>query len=165
MPIVRTLYSIINDGIKPDNNESNVEACHPYVLATHDHIVSDDSIEEDPPPPQPSPSPTQESSTPSLSYNKIFIDKWNELVHKSKGYTKSRSSKPLLTEAQIREEVKIVRMLNRVDTNIRVQCDGEANTSVTNDVTILHYKQDIPEYSIGGIGDGIKCTMKGIFYL
>ena len=145
-------------------------------MSVHDHFISDDSIDEntppsaktedsiekEPPPPQPPPTPKILNNT---SYVQGVIDKWVKMTRNNKGYTKARSSKPLLTEAQIREDVDIIRMINRGNKNIRLQCDGGANTSVTNDETILHHIQDIPDYSIGGIGDGINCTKKGIFYL
>ena len=46
-----------------------------------------------------------------------------------------------------------------------LQADGGANTSVTNDPTILHTWWDINPYTIGGIAGGLTCTRKGLFHL
>ena len=46
----------------------------------------------------------------------------------------------------------------------KVQVDGGANRSVTNCRDCLHTSWDITPYKIGGIGDGITCTAKGIFH-
>ena len=47
----------------------------------------------------------------------------------------------------------------------RLQADGGANRSVNNNRDMLHVSWDIEEYSIGGIGDGIECTVKRLFHL
>ena len=47
----------------------------------------------------------------------------------------------------------------------RLQADGGANLSVTNNRGMLYVSWDIAYYCIGGIGDGIKCTAKGMFHL
>ena len=47
----------------------------------------------------------------------------------------------------------------------RLQADGGANRSVANNRDMLHVSLDIADYSIGGIGDGIKHTAKGVFHL
>ena len=46
-----------------------------------------------------------------------------------------------------------------------LQIDGGANRSVTNNRDCLHTYWDITPYRIGGIGDGIICTGKGIFHV
>ena len=46
-----------------------------------------------------------------------------------------------------------------------LQADSGANRSVTNNKDMLHVSWDIANYSIGGIGDGIVCTEKGVFHL
>ena len=46
-----------------------------------------------------------------------------------------------------------------------LQADGGANRSFTNNRDLLHVSWDIAEYVICGIGDGIKCTAKGVFHL
>ena len=46
-----------------------------------------------------------------------------------------------------------------------LQADDGVNRSVTNNRDMLHVSWDIVEFIIGGIGDGIKCTAKGIFHL
>ena len=96
----------------------------------------------------------------SLDYDKEIINKWNKMVSKRKDTIKTRSSRPQLTNVQIREDVEVFRMLNKVNLNICLQCYGGANTSVTNDVSILHYVQNIPEYLFRGVEDSIKCTKK-----
>ena len=47
----------------------------------------------------------------------------------------------------------------------RLQADGSANRSVTNNRNMIYVSWDIAEYIIGGIRDGIKCTAKGVFHL
>ena len=47
----------------------------------------------------------------------------------------------------------------------RLNVDGGANRSVTNNLDYMHTSWDIDPYRIGGIGDGIVCTKKGIFHL
>ena len=47
----------------------------------------------------------------------------------------------------------------------RLQAHGGANWLVTNNMDMLHVSWDIKDYLISGIGDGIRCTAKGIFYL
>ena len=47
----------------------------------------------------------------------------------------------------------------------RLNVDGGANRSVTNNLDYLHTSWDITPYSIGGIGKGITCTKKGLFHL
>ena len=49
--------------------------------------------------------------------------------------------------------------------HFRLQVDGGANRSVTNNRDCLHTYWDIKPYTIGGIGSGIVCTGKGIFHL
>lgn len=78
---------------------------------------------------------------------------------------KNNPNKPSLTEEQIREDVEVIQMINRRNKNIRLQCNGGANILCTNDLNIMHHVQNIPDYYIGGICNGIKCTKKGIFYL
>ena len=46
-----------------------------------------------------------------------------------------------------------------------LQANGGANTSVTNDPSILHTWWTIPPYKIGAISGGITCTRKGLFHL
>ena len=48
---------------------------------------------------------------------------------------------------------------------ILIQSDGGSNSSVTNNVHNLHLSWGIPPYTIGGIGEGIVCSKKGIFHL
>ena len=43
----------------------------------------------------------------------------------------------------------------------RLNVDGGANRSVTNNLDYLHTSWDIDPYRIGGIGDGIVCTKRG----
>ena len=60
---------------------------------------------------------------------------------------------------------KVTSMILNINIHIQFQCDGGANTSITNDYTILHHIVDIEPYLIVGIGAGITCTKKGTFYL
>ena len=50
-------------------------------------------------------------------------------------------------------------------TNFRLQVDGGANRSVTNNIDYLTTSWEIAPYRIGGIGAGITCTAKGIFHI
>ena len=47
--------------------------------------------------------------------------------------------------------------------HFRLQVNGGANRSVTNNRDYLHTSWDITPYKISGIGSGIACTAKGIF--
>jgi len=47
----------------------------------------------------------------------------------------------------------------------RLNVDGGANRLVTNNLDYMHTSWDINPYTIGGIGDGITCTKKGLFHL
>lgn len=47
----------------------------------------------------------------------------------------------------------------------RLQVDGGANHSVTNNRDTLHVLWDISPYYIGGIGIWIRCTAKCVFHL
>lgn len=47
---------------------------------------------------------------------------------------------------------------------IRLQADGGANRPVTNLKEILTVYWDIAPHEMGGIGDGITCTGKGLFH-
>ena len=49
--------------------------------------------------------------------------------------------------------------------HFRLNVDGGANRSVTNNLDVMHTSWDIAPYRIGGIGSGITCTKKGIFHL
>jgi len=151
-------------------------------MTVHDNIISDNAIKQEPPsprspdaensdnvikeehpPPQP-PSPQNYDMT-TLSHDKEVIDKWNDKIGQHKSYAKTRSSRTLWTESQLREDVEVVRLITRGPVNMRLKYDGGTNISVTNDITILYHAQDITDHFISGICKGIKTTKKGILYL
>ena len=67
---------------------------------------------------------------------------------------------------EIRQDIELVHMTNRSNrVQLDIQSDGGANISVTNNVSLLHHVAEILNHDIGGIGSGITCTHKGIFYL
>ena len=49
--------------------------------------------------------------------------------------------------------------------SFRLNVDGDANRSVTNNLDYMHTSWDINPYTIGGNGDGITCTKKVLFHL
>ena len=78
-----------------------------------------------------------------------------------KGYLKI----PVETESQQQGDIDIICMIDANNFRIILKCNGVANASVTNREHIIHHAEIIPDYHIGGIGKGIKCAKRGIYYL
>ena len=70
-----------------------------------------------------------------------------------------------LSEEQRQEDLNVIRRMRAMDMHIKLQCDSGANVSCTPHEHILQHVETIPDYHIGGIGKGIKCTKSGIFYI
>ena len=47
----------------------------------------------------------------------------------------------------------------------KTQMDSGANTSLTNDLSLLHTRWDVPAFRLKGIGGGVVCTKRGLFHL
>ena len=71
---------------------------------------------------------------------------------------------PALTEEQRRDDLRTIRMIDKIICS-RTQIDGGANISCTNDETILYNVVNTPVYYIGGIGKGIRCSKRDIFFI
>ena len=57
-------------------------------------------------------------------------------------------------------------MINRSNrVRLDIHSDGGASISLTNKLALLHHVTENLSHDIGGIGSGITCTYKGIFYL
>ena len=78
------------------------------------------------------------------------------------GNTKTCAGRVALSEEQREAEIHVIQKVRIHDMYIKLQCDGGANISVTSIEFILQHIQNIPNYHIGGIGKGIKCTKRGI---
>ena len=161
-----------------DTYDENEAPPHPPDQITHDpHVAfldwkaNMDRLHPIDPPREPPPKPPDPPKPNNAkTYTKLISQRWDELIGKSKKEskqlnTKSSSSTFAYTVDEIMEDNMVTNMVLNINVHIRFQCDGGANTSVTNDHSILHHVVDIQPYLIGGIGAGITCTKKGTFYL
>ena len=120
------------------------------------------------PPPRPPDPPKPENVQ---TYSQLILQQWDELIAKISRKqltplnTKLSSRSFAYTIDELIENKQMIDTILNVNVLICVQCDGGANTSVTNDHPIMHHVVDIKLYSISGIGSGIICTKKGTFYL
>ena len=144
------------------------------ILTTHEDVIFSGDSTDPPlllPPPEPPPRPALDPPTiplplepPSQSiYESKPADKWDKMSgDNSTNNMKTFSSVPLITRiTKEKEEIELVNMINNTHVMIKLQYDGGANTSVTNDILVLQHVADVQPYSIGGIGNGIECTKKG----
>ena len=130
------------------------------ILAAHANITHDTEVPVEPPPPEP---PPPRKSLPS-SINSLIIDEWNSIMVKY-GDTNTCAGRAALSEEQREVGNHVIQKIRMNDMHIKIQCDGGANISVTSIKSILQNVQNIPDYHIGDIGKGIKCTRRGIYYL
>ncbi len=190
MPTIRTLQDIMDD----DNFAKYAEFSE-YNLLSSVHVSATETPIYTFAPPQPPPEPppsrinvvtvpehewrNDEQHLPGISW--VAPDITDPTMHSSTHHDYLAWDTFMFPTSELESRTmttaNILRLLQQHDKEvysqplspkqafIKLQCDGGANRSVTNDESLLHVSWDISPYSIGGIGTGITCTKKGLFHL
>jgi len=163
----------MNDGEIPDIHACNLTPC---MMATHENYIlsqdlgldpTEETPPKEPPPPQP---PDIGTRWKEQRYSKLISEQWDEIIGKTKHPTYTPKNVKVSTSTfaptldEIREDIELINTISK-KIRIKFQCEGGANTSVTNNLSILHHIIDVPSKLIRGIGEGIICTKRGTYYL
>ena len=192
MPTARCLRDILNDEhYTKYGSYSDINVTTPAILHTSAMPVTSDQITTPLPPPEPPPLHHVEEvhlqdwmeaeskqigdsyyspdlPTTNATTDDSIVD-WDTLMFPlSDLHLHTYSPATILTLLARHDSTRFTRAVTPEllrQQHFRLQVDGGANRSVTNNRDYLHTSWDITPYQIGGIGSGIQCTAKGIFTL